>query len=107
MLLKASARAATRNMLLGSSIMASQRIAGVHTIAGKNYVIPTSARDCITTLDKRRPTYTCVYFHAAWNPICNQIDKDYDSFCDNNAGWYHMKVDCDSTPHLKFYFDAR
>ena len=79
----------------------------VHTVLGKNYVVPTSLKDCVQTLDDRRPPFTCLYFHAAWNPICEKIDKDYDNFCNDNAGWYHMKVDCDATPHLKMYFDAR
>jgi len=58
---------------------------GVKTVAGKSYVVPESASDIINYLDNRRPTYTCLYFHAAWNPICASIDKDYDNFCAKNA----------------------
>ena len=51
--------------------------------------------------------FTCVYFHAKWNPICEKIDQDYDNFTSNNAGFTHIKVDCDATPKVKLFFDAR
>ena len=102
MLLKAATQKMTSNML-GFNL--ARR--GVHTVAGKNWVVPTSLTDCVKTLDERRPVYTCVYFHAAWNPMCTHIEKDYDNFCNENAGWYHIKVDTDAQPHLKMYFDAR
>ena len=57
----------------------------VHTPVGKSWVVPESANDIMNYLDERRPTYTCLYFHAAWNPICADIDKDYDNFCRNTA----------------------
>ena len=85
--------------------MAANR--SVHTIPGKSYVVPQSTNDIISYLDDRRPTYTCLYFHAGWNPICANIDKDYDNFCRNNAEFQHVKVDCDATPKVKIFFDAR
>ena len=80
---------------------------GVHTYVGKNYVVPTSLDDCVQHLDQRRPTFTCIYFSAAWNPYCEKIQKDYENFCNANGGFYHMMVDCDATPQIKMYFDAR
>ena len=35
------------------------------------------------------------------------IEKDYDLFTANNSTFTHIKVDCDATPKVKFYFDAR
>ena len=61
----------------------------------------------MTYLDDRKPEYTCLYFHAAWNPICKKIEQDYDNFTSNNANFLHVKVDCDMTPKVKFFFDAR
>ena len=52
---------------------------------GKNYIIPESEKDLIEYLDERKPTFTCLYFHAAWNPICEKIEKDYENFCNSNA----------------------
>jgi thioredoxin-like negative regulator of GroEL len=71
------------------------------------YVIPSSLRDVVEFLDKQRPTFTCVYFHADWNPICEKIDREYEEFCAKNSSFTHVKVDCDATPQVKFYFDAR
>ena len=48
-----------------------------------------------------------MYFHADWNPNCKDIEKDYDLFTSNNSNFTHIKVDCDLTPKVKFYFDAR
>ena len=79
----------------------------VYTVPGTNCVVPTSGKDCIEFLDKKRPEFTCVYFHASWNPMCEEIEKDYHNFAGKNAGWTHLKVDCDATPQVKFYFDAR
>ena len=62
---------------------------------GKSYVVPESDSDIIKFLDDKRPLYTCLYFHAAWNPVCQQIEKDYDAFCGKNAAFTHVKVDCD------------
>ena len=48
----------------------------VHAINGKNYVVPDGegCYDVIKHLDALRPTYTLLYFTAAWNPICKQIE---------------------------------
>ena len=51
--------------------------------------------------------FTCLYFHAGWNPICAKIEKDYEEFCKRNATFTHIKVDCDATPKVKIFFDAR
>lgn len=50
----------------------------VHTIPRKLYAVPESVNDVIKYLDDKRPIFTCLYFHASWNPICKKIDKDYD-----------------------------
>ena len=84
---------------------ASQR--SVYTVAGKNFVVPTDHVELMNYLDTHKPTFTCLYFHAAWNPICAAIDKDYDAFTANNSNFHHVKVDCDATPKVKFFFDAR
>ena len=39
--------------------------------------------------------------------MCAQIEKDYDNFTANNHSFTHIKVDCDATPKVKFFFDAR
>lgn len=77
------------------------------TPAGKAYVVPENLKDIVQHLDAKKPTFTCVYFHAQWNPICEKIEKDYDKFCAENSQFTHVKVDCDATPQVKFFFDAR
>ena len=79
----------------------------MRTVAGKNYVMPDSVEDLIKSLDKERPTFTMVYFSAAWNPMCAKIERDYDNLTQNCAEFKHIKVDCDATPWVKKYFDAR
>ena len=54
-----------------------------------------------------RPTYTLVYFTAAWNPVCKKIEKDYENLTAEYSMFHHIRVDCDATPKLKRYFDAR
>ena len=68
------------------------------TVLGKNYIQPENLKDCIEYLDKQKPEFTCLYFSAGWNPICKKIEKDYENFCNNNAEFHHIKVDCDATP---------
>ena len=79
----------------------------VYTIPGKNYIVPTNHIELMGYLDKQRPTFTCLYFHANWNPICESVNEDYDRFTANNSTFTHIKVDCDATPKVKFFFDAR
>ena len=74
---------------------------------GQNYVIPEDDMDCMTYLDETRPQFTCLYFHAAWNPVCKKIEQDYENFTNNNANFTHIKVDCDMAPKVKLFFDAR
>ena len=78
-----------------------------YTVPNVAAIVPESVEDAITYLDKNRPEYTCVYFHAAWNPMCEKVEEDYHNFCNRNAAFTHLKVDSDATPKLKFYFDAR
>ena len=77
------------------------------TFPEKNFIVPESVNDLVKFMDMHKPTFTCVYFHAAWNPICEKIDYDYEKFCSANAAFTHVKVDCDATPKLKLFFDAR
>ena len=79
----------------------------MRTIAGKNYVMPESVEEMIKSLDKERPTYTMLFFSAAWNPKCAEIERDYDNLTNSCAEFKHIKVDCDATPWVKKYFDAR
>ena len=99
MLLKAALRAPKQMMVVGKR--------SIITIPGKNYMVPESVNDIVGYLDKHRPTFTCIYFHAGWNPICERIEPDYEAFCNHNAGFTHIKVDCDATPKVKLFFDAR
>ena len=81
----------------------------MRTVAGKNYVMPEavdSVDDIVKSLDKMRPTYTCIYFSAAWNPMCAKIERDYENLTARGE-FTHIKVDCDETPQIKKYFDAR
>ena len=91
--------------LMNMSRMCAAR--SVLTVPGKNFVLPQSVDDTIRYLDTNKPMFTCLYFHAAWNPICEQIESNYETFCNKNAGWTHIKVDCDAYPKLKIFFDAR
>ena len=77
------------------------------THPNKAWVEPESVNDLIKYLDTKRPEFTCIYFHASWNPICSEIHADYDKFTSNNSSFTHIKVDCDAQPKVKFYFDAR
>ena len=98
-------------MLLKAAIRAKKSyqvpLRQMHTIPGKNWVVPSSLPDVVSYLDQHKPTFTCIYFHAGWNPICEQVEQDYDNFTANNAGFTHIKVDCDATPKVKLFFDAR
>ena len=48
-----------------------------------------------------------LYFSAKWNPMCEKIERDYDNFTNAQGQFTHIKVDCDETPMVKKYFDAR
>ena len=67
----------------------------LQTVAGKNYVVPEDVRDVIKSLDKQRPTFTCLYFSAAWNPVCAKIERDYENLTNSRGEFLHIRVDCD------------
>ena len=79
----------------------------MRTVAGKLYQMPESLEDVVKSLDRQRPTFTLLYFSAAWNPMCAKIERDYDSLTAARNEFTHIKVDCDETPFVKKYFDAR
>ena len=79
----------------------------LQTVAGKNYVMPESVGDIVKSLDASRPTFTMLYFSAGWNPMCDKIERDYENFVNTRGEFTHIKVDCDATPLVKKYFDAR
>lgn len=67
---------------------------------GKGYHVPEgtedkSMLDVINHLDKKRPTYTLLYFTAKWNPQCAKIENDYENLCNQYASYHHIRVDCD------------
>ena len=69
--------------------------------------MPESLDDIVKTLDRSRPTFTMLYFSASWNPKCAEIERDYENFVNTRGEFTHIKVDCDATPLVKKYFDAR
>ena len=69
--------------------------------------MPESVEDVMLSLDKQRPTFTLLYFSAAWNPMCAKIERDYENLTVSRSDFTHIKVDCDETPLVKKYFDAR
>ena len=97
----------TRAFKLSSRPLLSAQARTMITRPDKNWIVPESVDDVVTYLDTHRPNYTCIYFHASWNPSCAEIERDYDNFTANNASFTHIKVDCDATPKVKFFFDAR
>lgn len=70
----------------------------IHAPLGKNYVVPEDLRDVVEHLDEKRPTFTLLYFSAAWNPKCAEIEQDYENMIAKNDNWHHMRVDCDKAP---------
>ena len=90
-----------------SSRLTSMPARSMVNYPGKNWVVPESVNDVVSYLDTRRPEFTCVYFHASWNPTCAQVNEDYDNFTKATGSFTHIKVDCDATPKVKFFFDAR
>ena len=77
------------------------------TYQDKNYIVPESLDEVIKYLDKKRPIFTLLYFTAKWNPIIPKIEKDYEETTKLFKNFEHIRVDCDTTPLVKFYFDAR
>ena len=61
----------------------------------------------INHLDKMRPKYTLLYFMASWNPACAKIEKDYEALVSAYPNYHHIRVDCDATPKVQRFFDAR
>ena len=102
MLQQAFQRRATLNLFRKNLQTRSLR-----TVPGKHYEMPESVDDVVKTLDARRPTFTMLYFSAAWNPMCAKIEKDYENLTVSRPEYTHIKVDCDQTPWVKKYFDAR
>ena len=74
MLQKAFQRTQTMSLFQKNLAFRSMR-----TVENKNYVMPESVEDIITSLDKKRPTFTLLYFSAAWNPMCAKIERDYEN----------------------------
>ena len=90
-----------------ASLFGYAPLRAMHTAPGTNYAVPESVEDVVQSLDKARPTFTMIYFSAAWNPMCGRILRDYENLTKDCAEFTHIKVDCDETPLVKKYFDAR
>ena len=71
------------------------------TYNDKNYKIPESLEEVVSYLDKKRPTFTLLYFTAKWNPIIPKIEKDYEITTQQFKNFEHIRVDCDRTPLVK------
>ena len=69
--------------------------------------MPENLEETIKYLDKKRPTFTLLYFTAKWNPMIPQFEKDYEATCSKFKNFTHIRVDCDLAPLVKMYFDAR
>ena len=106
MLLKAAMRSQVSKRLAVNNLIKNPTRSMV-TIDDKAYLVPESVPDVVKFMDIHKPTFTCLYFHAAWNPYCEKVDFDYEKFTNANASWTHIKVDCDATPKVKLFFDAR
>ena len=78
--------------MFASSVLPSRSI----TTSNKNYIEPTHGlKDLVDHMDKTRPTYSCLYFTASWNPKCAEIERDYEKMCQQNPEFNHVRVDCD------------
>ena len=77
------------------------------TYGDRNSKTPESLEELVKYLDKRRPIFTLLYFTAAWNPIIPKIEPDYINLTKQFKNFEHFHVDCDKTPLIKQYFDAR
>ena len=106
MLLKAAMRSQASKRLAGNNMIKTP-VRSMVSIDDKAYLVPESVTDIVKFMDIHKPTFTCLYFHAAWNPYCEKVDFDYEKFTNANASWTHIKVDCDATPKVKLFFDAR
>ena len=48
----------------------------------------------------------CLYFHAKWNPTCEDIADKYKEFCLKNGAWKHYSIDTDQHKRTKFFYDV-
>ncbi|CAI2377734.1 unnamed protein product [Moneuplotes crassus] len=79
----------------------------MHYDAKNNVHIPESLEDIRKHHDKTRPTYMMLYFHADWNPTCEEIEDKYHKFCVDNGTWTHYKIDTDAQKRIKFFYDVK
>ena len=86
------------------AIMGSRAISFVPQ---KGYHLPESLEDTTKFLSENKPTFTMLYFHAKWNPYCEQMEADYDATVKKFGQFTHIKVDSDLHPRIKYYYDAR
>lgn len=90
-----------------SKSLIAQQNRAISQITGKHYVTPEGVEDIVKHLDHNRPKYSLLYFSASWNPQCAKIENDYEKLTHKYAQFHHVKVDCDATPQVKLFFDAR
>ena len=48
-----------------------------------------------------------MYFHAKWNPTCEEIEGKYQQLCQAEGGWVHYKIDSDLHQRIKFIYAIR
>ena len=87
--------------LMRARVLSTMQQRSFITFSDKNYKIPESLDEMITYLDKKRPTFTLLYFTAKWNPIISKIEKDYERTTSQFKNFEHIRVDCDRTPLVK------
>ncbi len=56
---------------------------------------------------RTNPEYACVYFHASWNPYMKHINAQHEKICAKYSSFYHVWVDTDKLPTIKFHYDVQ
>merc|ERR1711907_17557 len=56
---------------------------------------------------KLKPTFSCYFFKAKWNPQCEEAEKMFDDISEKFPEYTFVKVDTDKDPRAGRYFGAK
>ena len=77
----------------------------------KNYIQAPEHEDYFTEvkqwLKTVNPKLLCVYVTNQWNPISRAGESGYNDFVRKNSKSFHLKIDADKQPQLKWFFDFK
>jgi hypothetical protein len=76
----------------------------------KNYHEPSTNEELEEVkewLNRTKPKFLCIFFTNDWNPVAKSANLNYEKFTSHPTPFKNLRVNTDTHPRLKWFFDNR